>query len=409
MEKKKIMKKKFLSVLLIVAVLIGMAGVSGTQTESGEQKADKEQKQQENEQTAETKVEIPPENEEEQKGWIGVILNGDETEAYTLAHIDGIRAAAENVSLPEQDIIWKERVGANDGCKSAVKDLIRQGCEIIIANSAIYEEAMKSEAEKNPEIDFVVINDSKTQSTVTEDGTELTNLYNVHMDTYEASYVAGVTAGMKVAKLKEKKKIPAKSFDEKKNVKLGYVAAEANDDAHADINAYYLGVKAVCKKVVLQVEYIDAWNNSDAEATAAGDLIRSGCVVLASNTDLDAVMQMAENAKESGKCVYAVGRNSDMRQMAGKAALTSVVSVWSVYYTELFDAKLNGRYMEQNWNGGYAQGAVTISTLGKSASSGTGDRVKKTEEKIKNGKKQIAYFSTRALDGILESEKGQEQ
>lgn len=68
---------------------------------------------------------------------------------------------------------------------------------------------------------------------------------------------------MKVAKLKEKKKIPAKSFDEKKNVKLGYVAAEANDDAHADINAYYLGVKAVCKKVVLQVEYIDAWNNSD--------------------------------------------------------------------------------------------------------------------------------------------------
>ena len=62
-----------------------MAGVSGTQTESGEQKADKEQKQQENEQTAETKVEIPPENEEEQKGWIGVILNGDETEAYTLA------------------------------------------------------------------------------------------------------------------------------------------------------------------------------------------------------------------------------------------------------------------------------------------------------------------------------------
>lgn len=66
-------------------------------------------------------------------------------------------------------------------------------------------------------------------------------------------------------------------------------------------------------------------------------------------------MQMAENAKERGKCVYAVGRNSDMRQMAGKAALTSVVSVWSVYYTELFDAKLNGRYMEQNWNGGYAQ------------------------------------------------------
>ncbi len=34
---------------------------------------------------------------------------------------------------------------------------------------------------------------------------------------------------MKVAKLKEKKKIPAKSFDEKKNVKLGYVAARSEE------------------------------------------------------------------------------------------------------------------------------------------------------------------------------------
>ena len=47
--------------------------------------------------------------------------------------------------------------------------------------------------------------------------------------------------------------------------------------------------------------------------------------------------------------------------------------------------------MEQNWNGGYAQGAVTISTLGKSASSGTGDRVKKTEEKIKNIRRYTDY------------------
>lgn len=403
------MKKKFLSVVLIIAVLLGMVSISGTQTESKNNEEEKQEQEENLQQDAKIPQEVPQENEKEQTGWIGVILNGDETESYSMAHIDGIRAAAKNVNIPEQDIIWKERIGANEGCKDAVKDLIRQGCEIIIANSVIYEDVIKSEAEKNPEVDFVVINDSRIQSTVTEDGTELTNFYNVHMDTCEASYVAGVAAGMKVAALKAKKKIPSKSFDENKNIKLGYVAAEANDDARADINAYYLGVKSVCKKVVLQVEYIDAWNNSDAEATAAGDLIRSGCVILASNTDLDAVMQMAETARERGKCVYAVGRNTDMRQTAEQAALTSVVNVWSVYYTELFDAKLNGSYMEQNWNGGYAQGAVAISALGKCAASQTNDRVKKTEEKIKNGKKKIAYFSTRVLSGITESEKGQQE
>ena len=49
------MKKKFLSVLLIIAVLIGMAGVGETQTESEKQEADKKLEQQENEQTARKK------------------------------------------------------------------------------------------------------------------------------------------------------------------------------------------------------------------------------------------------------------------------------------------------------------------------------------------------------------------
>ena len=61
------------------------------------------------------------------------------------------------------------------------------------------------------------------------------------------------------------------------------------------------------------------------------------------------------------------------------------------------------------YNAVYSRTTVGVSDVMKSASSGNGNKMKKTEEKIKNGKKQIAYFSTRALDGILESEKGQEQ
>ena len=77
-----------------------------------------EQKQQENEQTAETKVEIPPENEEEQKGGIGVILNGDETEAYTLAP----------VSYTHRDVYKRQKLQRPDSKGSCIPVYLHDGC-----------------------------------------------------------------------------------------------------------------------------------------------------------------------------------------------------------------------------------------------------------------------------------------
>ena len=60
----------------------------------------------------------------------------------------------------------------------------------------------------------------------------------------------------------------------------------------------------------------------------AGDPIRSGCVVLeASNTDLDAVMNMAEPKKKKAENANTDGwkKKLDMRQMEGRLLWTSVV------------------------------------------------------------------------------------
>lgn len=395
------MKKKFLLVLLAAATAIGLLAGCGTKTES--QNAQKQAALPEKEETKkaadETKDEPKNEQEEESSAWIGVILNGDETESYTLAHIEGIKKAAEAAQIPVEDIIWKERINAKDGCRNTVKELVNSGCRLIVSNSGVYENAMKEAAEKYPEVDFVAVGGEQAA------GSGLPNFYDARTCAYEADYVAGVAAGMKLRQLDKEQKLPEKSKDRQDNVKLGYVAAEANCRVRAGINAYFNGVQSVYPDVVMQVEYTGAWSDSDAEATAAGDLIRAGCVILAGNTDLDTMMQIAESANESGKCVYAVGRNINVRKTAKQAALLSVVSDWSVYYTQLFEAELNGTSISKNWVGGYEKNAVRVTAPGKNAAPGTVKKIRKLQNQIRSGKKEVTSFSVRTLDGITEVEK----
>lgn len=396
------MKKKVLSVLLVLVLALALAGGCKTAKESQNDSKDviKEQETKE-----ENTKELPAEQKEEAQdndeahgGGIGVILSGDETESATLAQIDGIRAAADCVQIPEDEIVWKERV-AEDECEDVVQDLVKNGCELVIAASSRYEETIKNMAGKYPEVLFA---GADIQVSVPE---ELANLYGAQMHTYEADYVAGVAAGMKIKQLTKEETLSEKNYDAAGNVKIGYVAAKNTGSVKAGIYAYFEGVRKICPDTVMQVEYTGEWSNSDAEATAAGDLIREGCVILASNTDLDATMQMAEDANQSGKCVYAVGRNTDMRKTAEHAVLTSVENVWSVYYTKLFELKLNDENLSQNWIGDYTESAVKITALGENAAPGTLEKVRRLQKKLKSGENKITAFSIQTLERITESEK----
>ena len=78
--------KKSLLALFLAALMIFAVGCGATNTES---KTDAD-----NTKASDLKI--------------GVILVGDETEGYTLAHMDGIKAAANELGIdPDKDIIWK--------------------------------------------------------------------------------------------------------------------------------------------------------------------------------------------------------------------------------------------------------------------------------------------------------------
>ncbi|MBQ2957807.1 MAG: BMP family ABC transporter substrate-binding protein [Clostridia bacterium] len=321
---------------------------------------------------------------------VGVILVGDETEGYTLSHMNGIKDAAANLGLSESDIVWKYKIPEDQSCYDAALDLVGQGCNVIISNSYGHQTYMVLAAEEFPDVTFV---------SMTGDFAALTGLDNFHnafTKIYEARFVSGVVAGMKVAELVETGVLtPEKqpnSFDENGNIKIGYVGAFDYAEVVSGYTAFFLGVRSVVPNVVMEVNYTNSWFDIDKEAAAAAALIAKGCVIIGQHADSTGAPAATQKLQDTGVVCYSVGYNIDMIPTAPTAALTSPTTVWSVYYTELFTAVMNGDEIAADWAKGYASDAVKITDLGVSCAPGTADKVAEVEAAIKNG--ELNVFDT---------------
>ena len=198
---------------------------------------------------------------------VGVILVGDETEGYTLAHMNGIKAAAEALGLTDSQIVWKYKVPEDQSCYDSAMDLVGQGCNLIISNSYGHQTYMALAAEEVPDVTFVAM----TGDFAAISG--LDNFKNAFTKVYESRYVSGVVAGMKVAELLESGELaPEKqpnSFDADGNVKIGYVGAFNYAEVVSGYTAFFLGIRSVVPNVAMEVMYTNSWFDIDKEAAAA--------------------------------------------------------------------------------------------------------------------------------------------
>ena len=128
---------------------------------------------------------------------VGAIILGDETEGYSAAHINGIKEAAAELGMSDDQIVWKYKIAEGGGTADAAEDLVGQGCNLIISNSYGHQTYMEEEAEKYPDINFVAM----TGDFAAISG--LDNFYNAFTAVYQSRYVSGVVAGMKVKDLVE--------------------------------------------------------------------------------------------------------------------------------------------------------------------------------------------------------------
>jgi basic membrane protein A len=317
---------------------------------------------------------------------VGVILLGDETEGYTLAHINGINGAVKTLGISDSQVSWKKNVHENEDCFAAAEQLVADGCDIIISNSYGHQDFMAQAAEKYPDVAFV----SATGDYAAISG--LDNFYNVFTCVYQSRYVAGVVAGLKLKELIETNALSAENFDADGNVKIGYVGAFPFAEVVSGYTSYYLGVKSVVENVVMEVVYTESWFDIEGEAAGAETLMANGCVIISQHADSTGAPTAVQKAKDNGKTVFSVGYNISMLDVAPTAALTSATTCWDVAYAKILKAAMNGDEIPQDVALGYKDNGVTITELGTSVAAGTAEAVEQTIASLKDG--SIRVFDT---------------
>ncbi|MBQ6431107.1 MAG: BMP family ABC transporter substrate-binding protein [Oscillospiraceae bacterium] len=311
---------------------------------------------------------------------VGVVLVGDENEGYTLAHINGIKEAAKNLGLSETDnFVWKYAIGEDETCKTAIEDCIDQGCKLVFTNSYGHQDYAKLAAEQNPDVQIVAMTGDKAKAS------GLANYKNAFTEIYEARYVSGVVAGMKIAELEKDGKLTAKNYAKDGTVKVGYVGAYPYAEVVSGYTAFFLGIKSVYENVSMEVLYTSSWFDITAEKAAAEQMIGDGCVIIGQHADSTGAPSACEAALNAGTTVYSVGYNIDMLTAAPNAALTSPTNEWGVYYTYAIGAAMNGEDIATNWAEGFDKDAVALTPLGPNAAAGTQEKVDEVIAALKDG------------------------
>jgi basic membrane protein A len=334
-------------------------------------------------------------------GKIGLIMVGDNTEGYTEAHINGVNTAAAKLGISSDRLIYKEKVGEDANCTAAIDDLESAGCKLIVSNSYGHQDYMCDGAKTYTDSTFI----SMTGDYSAISG--LNNFKNAFVSIYEARYVSGVVAGLKLKELVTNNALDTTfNQDGKGNWKIGYVGAYSYAEVISGFTSFYLGVKSVVENVVMDVKFTNSWFDISGEGAAADALVKEGCVIIGQHADSTGAPAKVESllgtVREGTKkyVCYSVGFNIDMIPSAPNAALTSALNIWSVYYEYAFKQYITGQTIDNDWCKGFNAGAVSLSDLNtKSVAAGTADTVTETISKIKDGSLEVFDTSKFTVDG----------
>ncbi len=359
--------KKFLAVILSAVMILGVAGCSSSSTDTADDSADEETSEEVTEGISASDIKV------------GFIHVGDENEGYTYAHYMGSEEMKEALGLSDDQVITKWNIPENEAAYDAAVDLAEQGCNIIFATSFGYEDYILQAAEEYSDVQFCHATGYQAASS------ELSNMHNYFANIYEARYVAGVVAGLKLAEL----------YGADTDAKIGYVGAFSYAEVKSGYTAYYLGVRSICPNVTMEVKYTGSWADQALEKETAEALIADGCVLISQHADTTGAATACEAA---GVCD--VGYNVSMIDAAPNYALTSSAINWGSYVTYAVECMINGEEIPVDWCQGYADGAVYLTELNEVAiAEGTEEMVEETFAAIVDGSLKVFDTSTWTVDG----------
>ena len=314
---------------------------------------------------------------------VGVIYIGDENEGYTASHMKGIQEMKDALGLSKDQVIEKTNIPEDESCLDAAADLAEQGCTAIFANSFGHEDYIIQAATEYPNVQFFHATGYQAASS------GLPNMHNYFDKIYEARYVTGIVAGLKLKSMIDDGKI------KEDEAKIGYVGAYPYAEVVSGYTSFFLGVRSICPSATMEVKYTNSWADMSAEAEVASQLIADKCVLISQHADTTGAPSTCE-----AEGVPCVGYNVDMVSVAPNAALTSSSNNWGVYYQMAVKSVMNGESVPVDWADGYDSGAVYITPINeKVAAEGTQAKVDEAEAALKAGSLHVFDTSTFTVEG----------
>lgn len=309
---------------------------------------------------------------------VGFIFLHDENSTYDKNFIDAAEAAVQAAGLSDEQVIMKTNVAESEECYKAAKQLVKQGCDLIFADSFSHEPYMIQAAKQYPEVEFCHATGTQAHTA------DLANYHNAFASIYEGRYLAGVAAGMKLLE----------TYGEDitaEEATVGYVGAYNYAEVISGYTSWFLGVRSVVPNATMKVRYTESWYDLDKEGAAATALIeKDGCKLISQHAD----SMGAPNACET-KSIPNVSYNG----LTGKT--TNVASSrinWQPYFDYIIAQAKDGKKIDADWTGSFATGSVEVN-LGAAAAEGTQTKLNEVKEQLIAGTLQVFDTSKFTVGG----------
>ena len=317
---------------------------------------------------------------------VGFVYSEDESTPYTANFVKAQRALEEEYGS-KVEILVKNNVLSRES-EQPMRDLIRDGVKVIFINMDT--DIPVTLAREFPQVQFC----QASMPTISIEGTT-ENYHTFNGEIYQARYVSGIAAGMKLRQLLDSGALLPQ------DALVGYVGANSTTEVISGYTAFLLGVRSVAPEATMRVRYTGSWSNFSAEKEQTRELINEGCVIIAQHVNTTASAVVCEEAVSAGRTVYHVGYHQSMMDIAPSSSLVSIRTNWTPYIIQAVQAVMNDQVIEnvveahahgRDLSAGFEYGWVELLELNKFiAADGTQEKINNAIESMKKGR--IKVFS----------------
>ena len=314
---------------------------------------------------------------------VGFLSENDEMNSNTYNFFQVQTALKKN--FPDQVELFTLTNIRDDETEDALEDLINSGCRIIFTNT--HSDRVKYTAAHNPDVQFC-----QMSTAVAAEIQAGSNYHTFNAKYFQAHYVSGIAAGMKLREL-----IDGGIITPDQAV-IGYVASMPTAEVISGFTAFILGALAEAPEAVMRVQYVNELTNFSREKAISQALINEGCVIIAQNSGTTGPAAACQEAS-ANRTIFHIGYNDNLINDASAFSMIVTHANWEPYVTGAVRAVMNDKPIEEIVAGelhgndiaaGFDQNWLEILDMNENvAAPGTMERVQQAIDDIKNNKVEI--------------------